>query len=277
MKILFLFLKYAYIFGLVSVSIIMLNAALKINIKRIESKFKFFSASAIFFILFLLILIQQSKWQVFCSDSKIIESIDRFDRREWLKYERIIGGKIFDRTRKTENNLAFDLRVNNRKNRVYPFGKAASHIIGYNDIKRGSSGIEKCYYEFLLGKDNNFLVNLLKFNQKGKNLYLTIDSRLQQEAYSAFEERCGSAVVLIPKTGEVLCMVSSPGFQPNEVSDDSLWIDMINDIKRALMFNRALKGRYPPGSIFKIVTSACLLYTSPSPRDGLLSRMPSSA
>ncbi len=259
MKIIFIFLKYVYIFGLVTVSIKIFIISIEYAMKQMKPVFPFISAAAIFLILFLSVLIHQSKLQVFCKDKKLVESIDKFDRRKWLKDEKIEAGEIFDRTKRSENNLVFDFKLHNKRKRLYPFGKAASHLIGYNDIEKGRAGLENCYHNLLFGKDRKFSVKNLSSKQKGNNLYLTIDSKLQQEAYYAFKERPGAAVVLIPKTGEVVCLVSSPGFQPNEISDDLLWENMINNKELACIFNRALKGRYPPGSIFKIITTAAAI------------------
>ena len=259
MKIIFIFLKYIYIFGLVTVSIKIFILSIDYARKQAKLGFHFISAVAIFFILFLSVLVHQSKLQVFSKNKKLIESIDKFDRRKWLRDEKIEAGEIFDRTKKSENNLVFDFKIHNKRKRLYPFGKAASHLVGYDDIERGRAGLENCYHKLLFGKDRYFSLKNLNSKQKGDNLYLTIDSKLQQEAYYAFKERRGAAVVLIPGTGEVVCLVSSPGFQPNKVSDDLYWKNMISNKEQACIFNRALKGRYPPGSIFKIITSAAAI------------------
>ncbi|NVM04579.1 MAG: penicillin-binding protein 2, partial [Candidatus Helarchaeota archaeon] len=189
----------------------------------------------------------------------MIQSIRLFDRREWLKDERVEMGKILDRTGKNERNLALSIRIKNRRKRIYPLGKSASHLIGYWDIEKGGAGIEGCYHDFLVGKEFNFLEYFSRDRQKRNDLHLTIDSRLQRDAYTSFGERCGAAVVLIPKTGEVLCLVSSPGFPTNDISDEQAWVNVINNSEDAPMFNRALKGRYPPGSIFKIVTATAAI------------------
>jgi len=257
MKILYIFLKYIYILGLTAASVNILIASAKHITREVKSGIIFFSTALFFSFLFLSVLIYQSKWQFFCKDERMNQSIRLFDRREWLKDERVEMGNILDRT--GGKNLALSIMINNQRKRIYPLGKEASHLVGYWDIEKGGAGIERCYHDFLVGKEFNFLNYFSMKKQKGKELHLTIDSKLQYEAYSSFGERCGAAVALIPKTGEVLCLVSSPGFPTNEISDEQTWISIINNSEEAPMFNRALKGRYPPGSVFKIVTAAAAI------------------
>ena len=89
----------------------------------------------------------------------------------------------------------------------------------------------------------------------GKNLNLTLDGRLQVFAYELMSEHRGAAVVLSPQTGEVLAMVSTPSFDPN------LFVHGIpHQIYQALsqskakpLYNRAIRGQYPPASTIKPV------------------------
>ena len=88
------------------------------------------------------------------------------------------------------------------------------------------------------------------------SITLTIDSDLQEQAQAAMDGLPGAIVVMEVKTGRVLAMVSSPGFDPN-------WYDL-NNVNRVYTdeqptFNRATQGTYPLGSVFKIVTMAAAL------------------
>ncbi len=87
----------------------------------------------------------------------------------------------------------------------------------------------------------------------GSNLYLTLDSRLQEVAEQAFGQFRGALVALEPQTGEVLAFVSKPGFDPNLFIDgiDPFNWDALNNSPDKPLNNRALRGQYPPGSTFK--------------------------
>jgi penicillin-binding protein 2 len=87
----------------------------------------------------------------------------------------------------------------------------------------------------------------------GQDLVLSIDFGLQQMIEEAYGPRRGAMVVLSPKTGEILAFVSMPNFNPNEFVDGidpDLWTALNTSIDKPL-YNRALKGVYPPGSTYK--------------------------
>lgn len=93
----------------------------------------------------------------------------------------------------------------------------------------------------------------------GHKLYLTIDSELNEAAYDALNGRKGAVAVYNYETGDILCMVSTPTFDPAdppEISDDDEQYD-------GVYLNRVLTGLYTPGSIFKIVTTAAALENIP--------------
>ena len=92
-------------------------------------------------------------------------------------------------------------------------------------------------------------------------VYLTLDKNLQNQAQTAINRFRGAIVVLERDTGRVLAMVSSPGFDPNLFNPDNynaLWTSPLNDTRNPL-FNRATRGQYPLGSVFKIITMAAAL------------------
>lgn len=93
------------------------------------------------------------------------------------------------------------------------------------------------------------------------SVYLTLDKNLQNQAQTAINRFRGAIVVLERDTGRVLAMVSSPGFDPNLFNPDNynaLWESPLND-PRDPLFNRATRGQYPLGSVFKIITMAAAL------------------
>lgn len=166
--------------------------------------------------------------------------------------------------------------------RYYPHGVLCAHIIGYTnrinekDLQRinpeqyqgidfiGRSGIERQYEDKLRGKPgyqqvetdaNGNLVRLLKEvpAQRGQDIYLSLDLNLQRFIYHLLGDYHGSSVVLDPENGEVLAMVSKPGFDTNLFTrgiTQHQYQKLLDD-PHGPLYDRALKGRYPPGSVIK--------------------------
>lgn len=171
--------------------------------------------------------------------------------------------------------------------RVYPQNNVTCHLVGYvgeinlNEFKEnkdkgyhigdkiGKTGIEYTYDESLRGENGQKQIEISAGGRQirllrqevahsGKALSLTIDLNLQKLVYEAFGHKAGAAVVMNPKTGEILALVSSPSFDPNlflrPISRGEFEYLFRN--KGRPLFNRAIQAQYPPGSIFKIVTTA---------------------
>ena len=187
--------------------------------------------------------------------------------------------------------------------RRYPLGAAFAHVVGYvgridaDDVERldaarykgtshvGRSGIERSYEDMLHGAPGYQLVevNVDGRTQRvlethtptpGKNLYLSIDARLQQAAEAAFAGRTGAAVAIDPRNGQVLAMVSVPTFDANLFVNGISHADyseLMNAVDKPL-YNRALRGVYPPGSTVKpLMGLAGLEYGLRRPEDTVLS------
>ena len=185
--------------------------------------------------------------------------------------------------------------------RSYPQGEIASHAIGYigrindADVKRideaglatnykgtdhiGKLGIEGAYEKELHGTTGSEQVEIdaggrairaLSRNEpvSGNNLVVTLDLKLQKIAEEAFGDYKGALVAIDPKTGEVLALVSKPGFDPNlfvDGIDPQNW-DLLNNSPDKPLNNRALRGQYPPGSTIKpFMALAALEYKKRSP------------
>lgn len=166
--------------------------------------------------------------------------------------------------------------------RYYPLGEITAHVLGYvgriniPELKTvdptnyratnfiGKAGIEKYYEDILHGKVGYQMVEtdvsgrtlrvIDKINpHSGAKLYLSIDTRLQKAAYEALKDKRGAVVVINSKNGEILAMVSSPSFDPNifvsGVSSKE-YKKLSNTLQRP-MFNRAVRGVYPPASTIK--------------------------
>ncbi len=156
--------------------------------------------------------------------------------------------------------LAKNKKEGRQFHRIYPQGKLFAHIVGFNSVTLGRAGIEKSFNTWLLGKSDVSLTDLFKIpeqkNIKGNDLILTIDSKIQKQAASSLGKRKGAVVVLDPKSGALLAMVSFPAYDPNGI--ESKW-DSYRDSDESPLLNRSLQGLYPPGSTFKMVTLASAL------------------
>jgi peptidoglycan glycosyltransferase len=142
--------------------------------------------------------------------------------------------------------------------RAYPLGAAAAHVVGYYHPRYGIAGLERAADPQLAGygmatrrERERFGRNLLDRQQaEGLHLALTLDARLQQKAYDLLAGRRGAVVVLRPGDGTILALASSPAFDPADPAP------ALQDAEAAPMLNRALHGRYPPGSTFKVLVAA---------------------
>lgn len=173
--------------------------------------------------------------------------------------------------------------------RVYPQGPTLTHLLGYVGTAEiqseedelyhyylpdltGKTGLEKRFDELLTGRAGGRLVQVdviglkhdettLREPMPGGDLKLTIDLRIQRAAEQALGDATGAVVVVDPRNGDVLAMVSTPGFDPNlfcpKITQDN-WSSLLNDPRKPL-FNRALNGLYAPGSIFKPLVALAAL------------------
>lgn len=174
--------------------------------------------------------------------------------------------------------------------RSYPQGSLAAHVLGYTgeiadtELKElqdqgyvikdtiGKDGIELQYESLLRGTKSQKLIEVdaegkvVKTLQEkpatpGKSLVLTIDARLQKTCEDLLGDNQGAAIMMDPRNGELLALASGPTFDPNKFisgisSDDwKLWS------AKGTLFNRAIAGKFPPASTFKVITGAAGLET----------------
>ena len=182
-----------------------------------------------------------------------------------------------------------DVIVQEVPTREYPDQAMAAHLIGYvgeasedqmaaDRVASGSIvgqfGIERVYNQLLMGEDGARLVVVNSVGREirtleevppvqGRRVQLAINYEMQHAAEEAFRGYgyWGSAIVLDPKTGEVLTLTSLPAFDPNDFAtgiDRATWNQLNTDKLRPLQ-NRAIQGRYSPGSIFKILIATAAL------------------
>ncbi len=182
-----------------------------------------------------------------------------------------------------------DILVEEVPTRQYPADSFAAHLFGYvgeaseGQIESeglqsgaivGQAGVEKVYNKLLMGENGarRVVVNSMGREirtleeipaHEGRRVQLTIDIDLQRAAEEGFKAGGfnGAAVVMDPRTGEVLAFTSRPGYDPNDFAagiDRATWAGLNTDPLRPLQ-NRAIQGRYSPGSTFKIVVAVAAL------------------
>lgn len=215
---------------------------------------------------------------------RIVEAIIKNTRVKAGVFEPFLTPELYAQL--NENLYRFPgFSLSERSIRNYPYNTAA-HVLGYvaevdvNFLKKhesegyemgdyaGMTGLEKNYETVLMGQRG--VKRFLRDNKgkiqgpyekgefdtvaiAGKNLYTSIDVQVQQLAEKLLQNKIGSAVAINPKTGGVIAMASSPGYNPNLLTGSQrrktigrLLLDTARPI-----YNRAIKGQYPPGSTFK--------------------------
>lgn len=173
--------------------------------------------------------------------------------------------------------------------RHYPHGSLAAHVLGYvrqinaEELTRpenagyragdliGKAGVEKVTERALRGTDGGDQIEVDARGRRvrtlgtvpprpGRNVWLTLDLDLQRAAEDALGGRAGAVVAMDPRTGEILALASHPSYDPNMfvgALTPEEW-DRLRGPGHP-QYNRAITSRYPPGSVFKIVTAAAAL------------------
>jgi penicillin-binding protein 2 len=168
--------------------------------------------------------------------------------------------------------------------RVYPNSRFAAHLLGYvreasdDQLKQGryrrgdmvgQSGLERLLDEFLRGKDGGERIEVDAMGRQirliqstephpGAQVVTTVDRRIQEAAERAMEGHAGAVVVMDPRNGDVLAMVSTPAFEIDRFTgtiDRNAWLRVVQDPDHPLL-NRTIQSQYAPGSVFKIVVAA---------------------
>jgi peptidoglycan glycosyltransferase len=155
--------------------------------------------------------------------------------------------------------------------RRYPTNGLASQVVGYSTQGRSRAGIEREENAYLTASNANLGTIFDKLSERlkgttvtGNNLVLNIHVGAQKIAETALQGKCGAAVVLNPKTGQVYVMASSPGYNPNKIESAHGYASILRSPSAcpgssSALFNRATEGLYAPGSTFKTVTAAAAL------------------
>ncbi|UZE95522.1 penicillin-binding protein 2 [Alkalimarinus alittae] len=228
------------------------------------------------------------------------DQIKNFDRR--LKNRRKPYDPVPLKSKLTESEIARlavqrhllpGVEVEAELVRNYPYGELMAHMLGYvgriniKELKNvdatnysatnyiGKLGIEKFYENVLHGKvgrqtvETNARGRVLRVLDQvpplpGRDITLSIDLRLQQVVAEAMGDYRGAVVAIEPATGDILALVSTPSFDPNlfVTGIDHKSYAALRDSLDIPLFNRALKGQYPPGSTIKPIIGLAGLDTA---------------
>lgn len=193
-----------------------------------------------------------------------------YNRRYWAKVKGAERGRISsadgqllaDRVQEEHGTV----RGKPSYRRSYPAGAAYAHVVGYSWWKVGETGVESALNRWLVGEAHppapphgwqgwlNAL--LLEPPRVGDDVTLTIRNDVQQVAVESLGRRRGAVVAIDVGTGEILALADFPRFDPNRVADTMAELQAHKDHP---LLPRAYQGKYPPGSVFKVMTAAAAL------------------
>ncbi|MEI3148172.1 MAG: penicillin-binding transpeptidase domain-containing protein [Merdibacter sp.] len=178
------------------------------------------------------------------------------------------------------------ISVQSVSGRVYPYAQTCAHLVGYvqtasaQDLEEhadegytqksliGKSGLEAVYEDELRARDGVRIVVLSASGQEkevvaesaaqdGKDIVTTIDLDVQQTLYEGMGDDEGAAVAMDAQTGEVLALVSTPSYDPNDFAngmDSEEWETLSSDARNP--YASRYQSAYCPGSTFKAITAA---------------------
>lgn len=198
-------------------------------------------------------------FQVIKSEEFISSS---YNKRQDLFAQKVVRGDILSSEGYALATTITDAQGN--ESRYYPYENMFSHIVGY--ATNGKSGIESFANLNLLRSHTFFIekvVNELQGEKsKGDNVVTTLNFNLQETAYQALGNYDGAVIALEPSTGKILCMVSKPDYNPNNIAVE--WETLTaEENESSVLLNRATQGLYPPGSTFKILTTLAYIRQNP--------------
>ena len=231
--------------------------------------------SVMIMVLIVLLLANATLTQVFTADG--LRADPRNQRVLLDEYSRqrgqiSAGGQLLAYSVSTDGRFRFL--------RVYPNPFTYAPVTGFYSLRFSSTGLERAEDTILNGSDERlFGRRLADFftgrDPRGGNVATTINPQVQQAAWDAMENGCsgpctGAVVALEPSTGKILALVSAPSYDPNLLASHDLdeqadaW-QQLRDNPGNPLLNRAISETYPPGSTFKVITTAAALQSGATP------------
>ena len=225
----------------------------------------------------------------FITRRKIIDLSKITKKFQKIKVAENINWETLEKIEANKYNLP-GIGIDEDYMRIYPLNEFFSHILGYiskpnqkelslpfisnmPNLDIGKEGLEKSFNPSLVGKagqreievnSNGRIIREIsrKNSIKGKNIKLTIDSRIQVYSQNILKSHlAGSIVVMSVKTGEVLCITSTPSYDANKIIQKpniKYWESLLENNLSPLTF-RAIQGLYAPGSTFKMIVAIAAL------------------
>ncbi len=216
---------------------------------------------------------------------KIIELSKKVKKFEKIKVLENINWSQLEKIESNKLNIE-GIFISQDYMRTYNFDNSVSHLIGYTnkpnrdevelpfisnmpDLEIGKVGIEKSFNPNLIGKSGQREIEVNSYgrvireisrqdSQKGNDIQITIDMRIQQHALNLLKEhKAGSAVLMDINNGNILCMVSTPSYNPNKIiqkPNKEYWESILENELSPLTY-RCIQGLYAPGSTFKMVVA----------------------
>lgn len=231
--------------------------------------------SVVFMALVVLLLANATLTQVFTADGYRTDPrnqrvlLDEYSRQ---RGQITAGGQLLAYSVSTDGRFRFL--------RVYPNPQTYAPVTGFYSLGYSSSGLERAEDPVLNGSDERlFGKRLADFftgrDPRGGTVDTTVRPDVQEAAWDAMADGCdgpckGAVVALEPATGKILAMVSAPSYDPNKLASHdgavqtATW-DQLRDDPNAPLVNRAIAETYPPGSTFKVITTAAALQSGSTP------------
>ncbi|MFD8914066.1 peptidoglycan D,D-transpeptidase FtsI family protein [Streptomyces sp. NPDC059575] len=223
--------------------------------------------ASVFALLLVLGLLLRATWVQFYEGQALADDNDN-RRNAIATYSRplgdiVVAGKAVTGSARTKGDLAYK--------RAYKDGELYAAVTGYASQAYAPTQLEGVYADLLNGTDNRLTTMMDTVTGRRADpgdVVTTIDPAVQKAGYAALDGKKGGAVAIDPKTGKILAMVSTPSYDPGQLTDantaGSAWIRLTKDPDKPLT-NRAMRQPLPPGSTFKLVVAAAAL------EDGLYS------
>lgn len=179
----------------------------------------------------------------------------RFNHHVYSNGELIGAGTIYDKdgdvlAETKDGDRIYSDSATTRKSTLHVVGDPKNYI---------STGVQSVYSARLTGYSLLFGVHNIQKYGKGNDLKLTIDRDICDDAYKALDGRKGTVGIVNYKTGEIVCSVSSPSYDVEDVPDNLLTSERYEGV----YINRLLDAHYVPGSTFKLVTAICAIENIP--------------
>ena len=225
----------------------------------------------------------------FAKRRKIIDLTSKVKKFEKIKIFENISWSLLEKIESNKYNLE-GVFIAEDNLRIYPYKEVFSHLLGYinkpnqkelslpfiskmPDLDIGKEGLEKSFNPLLVGKagqreievnsQGRIIREISKVDSiQGKEVTLTVDSRIQEYSVNLLKSyRAGSINVINVKNGEILCMASTPTYDPNKIikkPNKAYWESILSNSLSPLT-NRSLQGLYSPGSTFKMIVAIAAL------------------